>query len=207
MRSLMCLLVCTALILCTLAPMMRSCSAAPSPARARSDAGSDAGADVSPEEMEQAGTKPAAAAAAPSPASPAASASLEEETHCTRTGECAECTHEELSLALPECASSGIKERVYCEVVSSAAAAKRNATSATDAAPPPGGVLRSYSQFVACSDSSAAALSARSGSSASFWSFMLACGVGFGAALVAMRKRRRIVMSLHHRRLDRMVNS
>lgn len=231
MHSLLSLLVCAALILCILSPPIRLCSAAPAPAR--SDAGSDAGADASPEELDQsARATPAAAAPAvpiagspPVPVAPATppaaapsgaalrndrtahisySSDSAEETHCTRTGECVECSAEDLSAALPECAASGIKERVHCEVLTATAAANRNATATADAAPS-GTLLRSYTQFVACDDSAAALLSA--GSPAGFWSFMLACALGFAASLSALRKRRRIVMQLHNRRLDRMVNS
>jgi hypothetical protein len=60
-------------------------------------------------------------------------------------------------------------------------------------------LLRSYTQYTSCENDSAGV--------ASFWLFELLCVVGVCSGAWLMKRRRRVVQSLHHRRMDRLVNS
>ena len=132
-----------------------------------------------------------------------------EETHCTRTGPCVECSGQEKTEAY--CLPTGMRQEVTCLVMATAtsnrteAAAPAGATAAGTAAgggaaaalPP--GVRRSYIQQASCEGDG--------GGSGSFWAFQFLCVVGLASGMWLLRKRRRVVQSLHHRRMDRLVNS
>jgi len=116
------------------------------------------------------------------------------ETHCDRTGDCEPCSEDDkLSSA---CQPTGFHQLVTCRVLAPEKHSDAAASLETSGAQP---VLRSYTQRASCELSETGA--------ASFWLFELLCVASACTGAWVMKKRQRVVMSLHHRRMDRLVNS